>query len=218
MMSERRSRARSGLAWLASWLIRGLGATWRVSSEGTNPMTGSPDPHLGAIWHRDGLIAAWWFRDLGITIPVSRSGDGDLVTPIVVSLGYSEPPRGSSSRGGAAALRGLVRHIRGGATAAILVDGPRGPAQESKIGIISLARLTGTPITSVSFGVSSALRFDSWDRTVLPLPFARVVARFGEPFAVPQNASPEDEETLRAELDCRFNSTTNALDAEFERP
>ena len=216
-MSRRRSLARSAIAWLAAWLIRALGATWRIRSEGTDPLLGNRDAHLGALWHRDGLIAAWWFRDLGITSPVSRSGDGDLVTPILVALGYAEPPRGSSSRGGAAALLGLVRHIRGGATAAILVDGPRGPAQQSKIGILSLARLTDTPITPLSFGVSHALRFNSWDGTVLPLPFARVVVRFGEPLRVPRDASRDDEESLRAELDLRIDRVTDGRVADGSR-
>lgn len=198
---------------LAALLIRALAATWRVRSEGVNPMR-SKAANLGAIWHQDALISAWWFRDLGITIPVSRSSDGDIVTPIVVALGYVEPPRGSSSRGGAAALRGLVRHIKGGATAAILVDGPRGPARQSKIGVVSLARLTSTPITPVAFSASAAVRLRSWDRTVVPLPFARVVARFGEPIHVPSDASPEEEDALRAEVDARFNALADALDAE----
>lgn len=216
-MSRWRTRLRHAIALLAAWLIRALGATWRVRSEGHNPMIGSPTGQLGAMWHRDGIIAAWWFRDLGITTPVSRSADGDLVTPIVVALGFGELPRGSSSRGGSAALRGLVRHLEGGATAGILIDGPRGPARQSKLGIVSLARLTGTPITPIAFGASPALRFRSWDGTVLPLPFARVVARFGEPILVPRDATPEDEEALRDEVDTRFNSLTDALDAEVAR-
>ena len=206
----RRSRA---IGRVAAWLIRALAATWRVRSEGVNPMH-EKAANLGAIWHQDALISGWWFRDLGITIPVSRSADGDIVTPIVVALGYVEPPRGSSSRGGAAALRGLVRHIKNGATAAILVDGPRGPARQSKIGIVSLSRLTGTAITPVAFSASPAVRFRSWDRTVLPLPFARVVARFGEPIRVPVDASPEMEEVFRAEVDARFNALADALEAE----
>jgi lysophospholipid acyltransferase (LPLAT)-like uncharacterized protein len=200
------------ISHLAAWLIRALGATWRVRSEGVNPLH-STAANLGALWHQDALISAWWFRDLGITIPVSRSSDGDIVTPIVVALGFSEPPRGSSSRGGAAALRGLVRHIKHGATAAILVDGPRGPALQSKIGVVSLARLSGTPITPVVFNTSAALRIPSWDRTIVPLPFARIVARFGEPIQIPGDASPEEEEALRAEVDACLSALSTSLDA-----
>ncbi len=209
-----RSPVHSAIGRLAAWLIRALGATWRVRSEGTNPMLGNRAAQLGAMWHRDVIIATWWFRDLGIATPVSRSADGELITPFVVSLGYREPPRGSSSRGGAAVLRSLVRHINAGATAGILIDGPRGPARQSKLGIIALARLTGVPITPIAFSASPALRFHSWDRTVLPLPFARVVARFGEPICVPRDASPDDEEALRREVEARFNSLTDALDGE----
>lgn len=216
-MSQLGSRARGAIGLLAAWLIRALGATWRVRTEGRNPLIGNRDAQIGAMWHRDGIVAAWWFRDLGISTPVSRSADGDLVAPIVVALGYGELPRGSSSRGGGAALRGLVRSLEAGASAGILIDGPHGPARQSKLGIVSLARLTGTPITPIAFGASRALRFNSWDGTILPLPFARVVARFGEPICVPREATPDDEAALREEVDARFNSLTDALDAEFAR-
>lgn len=198
---------------LVALAVRCLGWTWRVRSEGENPLLLSDDAQLGAIWHRDLVAAAFVFRDRGFLVPVSRSRDGDLGSTIVRKLGYAAPARGSSSKGGSSALRALVRELRAGTTTAIITDGPRGPARESKLGIVSLSRLTGVPITAVAFSARPALRFRSWDRMILPLPFARVVCRFGRPFAIDPEATRSHEESSRVALDGATNSMTDELDA-----
>jgi len=193
--------------------VRCLGRTWRVRTEGENPLLLSDDTQLGAIWHRDLIAAAFVFRDQGFLIPVSRSRDGNIGSTIAMKLGYAAPARGSTSKGGSSALRALIRELRAGTTAAIITDGPRGPARESKPGIVSLSRLTGVPITAVAFSARPALRFASWDRMMLPLPFARVVCRFGRPFAVDPHATRSHEELRRVALDGESNSMTDELDA-----
>jgi hypothetical protein len=95
----------------------------------------------------------------------------------------------------------------------MLTDGPRGPARRSKIGVVGLARLTGVPITPFVLSARPRLRLRSWDRTLLPMPFARVVCRFGEPIAVPRDADPEREEQLCRELDRELGRLTDAADA-----
>ena len=90
------------LSWLAALLLRGLGASWRIRLEGPNPLDDS-GPVIGAIWHRDILITAYAFRGKGYSVPVSRSRDGEHIAGLLLALGYTPPPRGSSSRGGGAA-------------------------------------------------------------------------------------------------------------------
>ncbi len=193
--------------------IRCLGSTWRIRTEGENPLHSSEAAQLGALWHRDLLPAAFIFRDQELLVPVSRSRDGGLASTIAVKLGYAEPARGSSSEGGAGAFRTLLRELQAGKTTAIVTDGPRGPGRESKSGIITLARLSGVPITAVVFSARPALRFRSWDRMVLPLPFARVVCRFGPPFPVETDSIREREESCRAALDANTNAMTDEIDA-----
>lgn len=158
---------------LAAILLRGLGRTWRVRVVGTDPFA-SGQPVIGALLHRDFLIAAWLYRDLGLHVAVSRSRDGDLADAVLARLGYGDSARGSSSRGGATAQLALRAHVEGGSSVAVVVDGPRGPAGIPKPGIAQLARRTARAVTPVRFEASPALRFGSWDRTLLPLPFARV--------------------------------------------
>ncbi len=200
---------------LATLLLRMLGATWRFSIEGHDPFVTGPGPHLGAFWHRNALIAAFVFRDRGFSVPVSRSRDGDLITQLLLGLGYQMPPRGSSSRGGAAALRALTRMVEQGTTVSIQTDGPRGPARISKHGMVSLARRTGRPISPLAFSAKPCIQFRSWDRTLLPLPFARVLCSFGPAILVPRDAEPREEEAIRRALDRELDRLTDDADDRF---
>jgi lysophospholipid acyltransferase (LPLAT)-like uncharacterized protein len=197
---------------IAAVLLRLLGATWRFSIEGPSPFVVGSGPHLGAFWHRDALIAAYCFRDRGYSVPVSRSRDGDLITGLLLGLGYRAPPRGSSSRGGASALRSLEKMIADGTTISIQTDGPRGPARVSKHGMMSLSRRTGIPITPVAFSAKPCFRFGSWDGTLLPLPFASVICSFGPSIPVERGADVADELVVREHLDRELNRLTDEAD------
>jgi lysophospholipid acyltransferase (LPLAT)-like uncharacterized protein len=215
---ERRlvSLARPILAPLASWLFRALAATWRIRFEGPNPFASpSPRPQLGALWHRNVLAAAGIFRGSGIHVPVSLSRDGEHIATLLPHLGLAVPPRGSSNRGAVGLLRSMARLVECGETIAIPTDGPLGPAGVSKPGVISLARLTRQPIVPVAISARPCLRFGSWDRMLLPLPFARVVCRYGEAMPVEGASSRERREALRAALDTRLEEMTEALDGEL---
>ena len=185
--------------------LRLLGATWRLSIEGFDPVSRTPGPVIGVTWHEHVLVLAHTFRDRRFCVAVSRSRDGEWISAALPPLGYLEPVRGSSSRGGTAALLGLVRLVAAGTTVSTLADGPRGPRHVSKLGPVALARLTGVALTPLSFEVRPAIRFGSWDGTVLPLPFARIRLVYGQPIAVPADASEESEEVLRRELEAELN-------------
>jgi lysophospholipid acyltransferase (LPLAT)-like uncharacterized protein len=215
---ERRvvSIVRPVLAPLAAWLFRALAATWRIRFEGPDPFATTPaHPQLGALWHRNVLAAAGVFRGKGVHVPVSLSRDGEHIAVLLPHLGLAVPPRGSSNRGAVGLLRSLARLVECGETIAILTDGPLGPARVSKPGVISLARLTRQPIVPVAISARPCLRFGSWDRMLLPLPFARVVCRYGEALPVEEDANKERREAIRAALDARLAQMTDTLDAEL---
>jgi len=197
---------------LAALLLRALGRTWRVVYQGPDPFEAGEGPHLGAFWHRNALIAAYLFRDRGFSVPVSQSRDGDLITGLLLALGYTMPPRGSSTRGGAAALRGIVRMVEEGTTISIQTDGPLGPARISKHGMVSLARRTRRPVTPLALSASPCIQFDSWDATLLPWPFAKIHCHFAPPIEVPPEATPEEEDAARRELDAVLNELTDEVD------
>jgi len=198
---------RALLARPAAWLLRALASTWRVEIRGDDPFApGAARPVLAALWHESALCAAGLYRDHGVHVAVSRSRDGEHIAAVLAKLGFGESLRGSSSRGGAEALRGVLRALDDGAVVAVLVDGPRGPAHVAKSGVVAAAKLAGVPILPVMIAARPCLRFASWDRMKLPLPFARVCLDYADRMRVAREASDAEVEATRAELEARLDA------------
>jgi lysophospholipid acyltransferase (LPLAT)-like uncharacterized protein len=140
---------------------------------------------------------------------VSRSKDGEWTARLFTKLG-AETVRGSTSRGGATALRGLVRAAKEGKDLAITPDGPRGPAERVQPGAVALARLSGRPLLPVAFACRPCLRAGSWDRMIVPLPFGRGLFEYGEALWVPRDADAEASEKARLELERRITEATES--------
>lgn len=166
--------------FVASWLIRLLGVTWRVrdvQAPGAPVGHRVPGPTVFAFWHESLLSCAWRFRGLGIAILISRSFDGELIARTVERLGFVAV-RGSSSRGGAVGLRGMVDAYRDGRICAFTADGPKGPRRVAKAGPAQLAELAGAAwVGCFHAEPERAWRLGSWDRFAIPRPFSLV--RFG---------------------------------------
>jgi len=201
---------------LVALALRALGRTWRVELRGANPLDESPQgPILAAVWHRNLLMGAYVFRDRAVHVPISLSRDGGQVAGVAMRLGFADPPRGSSSRGSFSLVKEMIRRLRSGAVMAVLTDGPKGPARVSKSGVMQVARMTGLPVVPIAFAARPCLRFLSWDRMILPLPFAKVVCEFGERLD-PASVDPESfDERAHEALDARLNPMTDRLDAEL---
>jgi lysophospholipid acyltransferase (LPLAT)-like uncharacterized protein len=136
---------------------------------------------LLCTWHQQFFAAIRPFKSYESFKPslmISRSQDGDIIARIAEKQGW-HTVRGSSSRGGGQALKEMVSRFRQSGLAAHIVDGPRGPAGVVKAGVISLARATGAVIVPFYTEADKAWYFHSWDRFMLPKPFARVTLRFG---------------------------------------
>jgi lysophospholipid acyltransferase (LPLAT)-like uncharacterized protein len=208
------TRARPLLVMLVAGTLRVLGRSWRVRFEGPDPFASAGGGAvLGATWHRNILIGAVLYRDRGFTVPISRSRDGDWISAVVVQMGWSPPPRGSSSRGGTAALRETIRRVAEGTTVAMLCDGPRGPARRAKLGAVSTAGATGVSVTPIAFCGRPCSRFASWDGTLLPWPFARVVVRYDPPIEVAPETEEGQHERVNHRLEARLNEITDEVDA-----
>jgi lysophospholipid acyltransferase (LPLAT)-like uncharacterized protein len=157
-------------------------------------------PHCIYVgWHEQVLTGAWALRRRKITILISQSRDGEYVSRLVHLLGFGTS-RGSSSRGGTRALLQLVRILKTTSDVLIVADGPRGPARECKPGAIMLAKQSGMPIMPIAVLVSRCKRVHSWDRTIIPLPFATFTMMHGDPILVPKDADPEAIARYQAQL------------------
>jgi len=139
----------------------------------------------------------------------SKSRDGEVIAAFLGFWGF-RVVRGSSSRGGSAAMLEMIREMRDGAAgAALTTDGPRGPARRSKPGVAKVAEELGAAV----FPTGSSSRWprflDSWDNYLLPLPFSRGVCLFGEPL---RRESGETEDAFLARLDRAIDAATDEAD------
>ena len=203
---------------LTAGAVRALGATLRLRSDGLEPLEplwAARRPVVYAVWHARILMIPWLNARLARThgarpvrVLASRSRDGELVARWVTRFGL-RVARGASSRGGAEALRELAAAVRAGEDVAVVPDGPRGPSEVLQAGLVVLAALTGAPVVPVGFAARPARRLASWDRFMVPLPFARAAAVFGKPFAVARDA---ERETARADLERALREVTETAD------
>ncbi len=173
--------------------MRALGATWKVKRVGFDPFVErgagrTTRRYVIALWHNTLFPLAFVHRDEQATVLVSQHGDGELIVRALNGLGF-RTARGSSTRGGARALRELLEIARhGSGELAITPDGPKGPALVAQDGLAFLSAATGFPIVPLALAASSAWRFRSWDRFQVPKPFARVAVVAGTPIEVPREA------------------------------
>jgi lysophospholipid acyltransferase (LPLAT)-like uncharacterized protein len=170
-------------------------------------------PVVFTLWHGRLLPCTYHHRGQGVVTLVSLHRDGEYITRAVRRWGYTAV-RGSSSRGGLEALRELIRHVKQGRSLAITPDGPRGPFQKMKPGPAIIAKRTGAPIIPVASAASRGWFFGSWDRFLIPQPFARCQIAYGEPVFVPRHA---DEAQIQAAMD-EVERRIGALMARVEEP
>lgn len=158
---------------------------------------------LLCCWHQQFLpIMAYLYRHRrwSPSLMISQSNDGDIGAGLCQRTGW-RPVRGSSSRGGVKALKGIIRELRRSRLAAHIVDGPRGPAGIVKSGTIMLAQATRAIVVPVYLSADRAWFFKSWDRFMIPKPFARLQVQFGEPLYVSDARGKSDMEACRQRLE-----------------
>ena len=179
--------------------------TLRYEIDDRAGIVGGPatENYIGALWHNRllifPLILRHFFPQRHGAALISASRDGDLLTDAVQRFGY-DVVRGSSSRLGANAILQLAQVLASGRDVVITPDGPRGPAYELGPGIIFLAQKTGAPVVSVNLEYSSCWRIKSWDRFIVPRPFAKVRMIIGTLHHVKSTSTPEEFEAERLRL------------------
>lgn len=141
---------------IGAWLIRALGRTMQIRTEGAEQVDAlyrEGQRLIIAFWHGRQLMMPLAYRGTEAHILISQHRDGELIHRIVSRFGFRSV-RGSTTRGGAAALRELIRLGRSGADLVITPDGPKGPRQVAQLGVVQLARATGLPIVPLTFSCS----------------------------------------------------------------
>jgi len=199
------------ICWLVAYYIKFIDLTgsWTENgSESMSRLSANGDTIIAAFWHGRLLMAPTGWQKRGpLSVIISKHNDGELIARTVRHFGVNSI-RGSTSRGGATALREMLKTLKNGGNVAITPDGPRGPRMNVQAGIILLARLSGAPIVPVTYAVSRRKVVHSWDRFVIPLPFCRGVYLWGEPLYISKTANEEEMEAARLLLENRLNNLT----------
>lgn len=197
-----------------------LFATCRITHNGSGAaLPGKKKKQKGqfifAFWHYGLFYVIHRFRRRHGVAMVSGSKDGEYIARLMHLLGY-KTVRGSRHKGGLGAIRDMVKIMKKeGREAGIVADGSQGPSRQVQAGVILLASRTGVPIMPLAWAASRYFVFNSWDRTALPHPFAKLSMWYGEPMTVPGGLKARDLEKYRLELENRLNSLYEEAWAEF---
>lgn len=205
--SPRKRAEVAAIATLGYPIVRALTSTWtwKVSgAEHVDAITAAGHHPILALWHGRILAATPYFANRGIVAMASENFDGEWIARLLGKFGYGAA-RGSTSRGGPAALRQLVRDVKAHGVAFTL-DGPRGPAEVAQPGAVWLAKATGQPLLPFHSEASSAWTLNSWDRTQIPRPFTTVAMALRQPIYVPRDADTDALEACRRDLEASLKA------------
>jgi len=139
--------------------------------------------------HSDGMVTSVAFKYLGMNVIL-----------------------GSSKKGGMQAFRKMVKCIQLGESIAITPDGPKGPKEKVKEGIIKLAQITDTSIIPLVWATKKFKLINSWDSFVLPYPFSKGVYSFGKPINVKKKVDEEELEFIRQNLENEIKRLTKLVE------
>ena len=165
-------------------------------------------------------IIIFWHEYLFVMSPVlprrcsalqSPHPDGRVLAGASRLFGL-RPIWGSSNRKALSGLRQLAGELKSGRSAVITPDGPRGPARTLSMGPVSLAQLTGAPITIVAWSAQHCWRAKSWDKMRFPKPFSPIACIWSEPVHLPRTKSKKEMEQQRLLIEAQLNELVSSLD------
>jgi lysophospholipid acyltransferase (LPLAT)-like uncharacterized protein len=188
-------------------LVRLIGFTWRFelrNAAGWQRLRAERKPWVFALWHGTLLPLTYYHRNQEITVVISEHRDGEIIARATEALG-NRTVRGSTTRGAGRALLSMIRELERGYVVAITPDGPRGPALSFQSGAVVAAHRAGVPVVGIVMHVSRAWRLKSWDRFIIPKPFARITIAYTDPTHVSgataraaADEAPRFQELMRA--------------------
>jgi hypothetical protein len=206
-------------ALFASLLIRIVGCTWRfrvIDERYYDEARRMAPRSIYVFWHGRMLPLSYRYRNRAIHVLASAHRDGELMGRTIRHLGFGHI-RGSSTRGGARAVREMVAKLEEGFDLGITVDGPKGPRYEAKGGPFEVAKISGAPVVPATTSSRARWVASSWDAFEFPKPFTKVYVRFGAPQWVSPDAGPEELERCRAETERILREITEENDRHAAR-
>lgn len=216
-------------AFLIGAYIRLVHGTSRWTLTGFENFEEAADEGKGVIlafWHGRLLMAPAVRRetDRRVFMLISAHRDGEIIAQGVKGFGL-DFIRGSASnkdkpgkeKRGASAIAQMIAALEAGNVVGFTPDGPTGPGEKVKPGVIRLAQLSGAPIIPAAYAVSRGKRLNTWDRFLLAAPFSKGYYHAGPAIRVPADADEEERERLRADVEAALHAVTTHVDTLAER-
>lgn len=181
------------------WVIyKILSMTWKTKIIETDSMKThmkEKKPMILAHFHGDEIPLISLVSRYKIATMSSTSKDGEMMNTILKLLG-AKTSRGSATRGGVSALKGLLKYCKEGSNCSMAVDGPKGPIYEVKPGVFEIARLIKAPIYAGAVHCDRAWHFPrSWNKAYLPKPFAQLTVLWLDfDFVIDKSTDPRSPE------------------------
>jgi lysophospholipid acyltransferase (LPLAT)-like uncharacterized protein len=205
---------------LAYYYLRLLQATTRrryVNREALDRARAHGREYILAFWHSRLVMMRFGYPDARAVVLQSQHRDSRMLAR-VMSRFQTGQVWGSTTRGGMTAVREVLRRVEQGHDIAIAPDGPRGPRQRAQSGVVTIAALSGKAIVPLTYSARPCRRLGSWDRMLVPYPFARALYVYGEPIVVDRRADEAERERVRQALELELNRLTEHADAEMGLP
>ena len=208
-------RIRDMLCGLVAQYVRLVWSTgrWEVErSAAAAALFEQGKPFICAFWHgRLLMLPRSWPAGRPFAMLISQHRDGQLIAHTMARFGITTIA-GSTTRGGSAALRSMLRALKSGTCVGITPDGPRGPRMHASDGVVSVAKLSGCPVVPCTYAVTRGKILGSWDRLLIPFPFTRGRVIWGEPIWVPADADAAQLDEYRERIETALSAQITQAD------
>jgi lysophospholipid acyltransferase (LPLAT)-like uncharacterized protein len=166
--------------------------------------------YILALWHGQIFGLLYYLRNTSkLNILVSPSADGDFLANLGKLLGYIII-RGSSFKRTVPATRSIFKALRRKEGVVLVGDGSRGPRHKFQPGSLLIASRTGSCLVPMVFDANWKTQLNSWDRFVIPWPFAKCVFSLGNPIFLPSDIKEEELQKAQKDLESKLNSMTKS--------
>lgn len=170
-------------------------------------------------WHgRVPMIPPFWDKRKKLKALVSPHRDGQMIAAILKKFGIGNID-GSTNENAKGAAIAIMKELKQGTTIAIIPDGPRGPSMTMSLSPVYYAQKAGIPVIGVTYSIKNSYIVEkSWDRMLIPKPFNKGICAVSKPFFIPKNATKEQLEEYRLEIENTLNNLTWEIDKELNMP
>ena len=196
---------------ITSLISRSIRWEYLIENEKSN-IFNSNEEYIFCCWHNKLFLGPHLLPRNRIINALQSSHSDGMVTSLAFKYLGMNVILGSSKKGGMQAFRKMVKCIKSGESVAITPDGPKGPKEKVKEGIIKLAQITETSIIPLVWTTNKFKLINSWDNFVIPYPFSKGVYSFGKPIYIKKQINEYELETARQNLENEIKRLTKEVE------